>query len=166
MSIPNVAHLDPQRGGCCTVMPYFVGNILELPVTTIQDYSLFKILNDYSLAVWERQTECIIAANGLATFITHPDYLRCSRAWSVYTELLRYLSSLRDQRRMWLAQPGEVNDWWRARAAMRVVRHNNTWSIEGRDCERARLAWAVLDNDRVRYSITDKTAGVADTVVE
>jgi hypothetical protein len=22
MSIPNVAHLDPQRGGCCTIMPF------------------------------------------------------------------------------------------------------------------------------------------------
>ena len=31
MSVPNVAHLDPQRGGCCTVMPYFVGNLLEIP---------------------------------------------------------------------------------------------------------------------------------------
>src|SRR2546425_12755629 len=28
MSVPNVAHLDPQRGGCCTVMPYFVGKNL------------------------------------------------------------------------------------------------------------------------------------------
>ena len=25
MSVPNVAHLDPQHGGCCSVMPYFVG---------------------------------------------------------------------------------------------------------------------------------------------
>ena len=25
MSLPNVAHLDPQRGGCCTVMPFFIG---------------------------------------------------------------------------------------------------------------------------------------------
>ena len=41
MSVPNVAHLEPQRGGCCTVMPYFVGDLLELPLTTIQDYSLF-----------------------------------------------------------------------------------------------------------------------------
>src|SRR5207249_4000541 len=49
MSVPNVAHLDPQRGGCCTVMPYFVGKILELPVTTTQDYTLFHILNDYSI---------------------------------------------------------------------------------------------------------------------
>src|SRR5208282_2894928 len=30
MSVPNVAHLDPQRGGCCTVMPYFLGEIVEL----------------------------------------------------------------------------------------------------------------------------------------
>ena len=36
MSVPNVASLDPQRGGCCTVMPYFLGEILELPVTTVQ----------------------------------------------------------------------------------------------------------------------------------
>src|SRR5580704_8149408 len=26
MSVPNVAHLEPQRGGCCTVMPFFVGD--------------------------------------------------------------------------------------------------------------------------------------------
>ena len=39
MSVPNCAHLDPQRGGCCTVFPYFIGNVLELPVTTVQDYS-------------------------------------------------------------------------------------------------------------------------------
>src|SRR5262249_34757470 len=44
MSVPNSAHLDPQRGGCCTVMPYFIGKMLELPVTTTQDYGLFNIL--------------------------------------------------------------------------------------------------------------------------
>src|SRR5262249_140382 len=33
MSVPNVAHLEPFRGGCCTVMPYFIGKILELPLT-------------------------------------------------------------------------------------------------------------------------------------
>ena len=53
MSVPNVAHLEPQRGGCCTVMPYFVGDVLELPLTTIQDYSLFHILGDYSTTLWK-----------------------------------------------------------------------------------------------------------------
>ena len=55
MSTPNVAHLDPQRGGCCTVLPFFLGKILELPVTTIQDYTLFHILNDYSIRLWKEQ---------------------------------------------------------------------------------------------------------------
>ncbi len=44
MSIPNVGHLDPQRGGCCTIMPYFIGDIVELPLTCTQDYTLFQIL--------------------------------------------------------------------------------------------------------------------------
>jgi hypothetical protein len=48
MSIPNVARLDPQRGGCCTVLPFFIGDIVELPVTTTEGYSLFHILGDYS----------------------------------------------------------------------------------------------------------------------
>ena len=59
MSVPNVAHLDPQRGGCCTVMPYFVGKMLELPVTTTQDYTLFNILDDYSIDLWSKQINLI-----------------------------------------------------------------------------------------------------------
>ena len=56
MSVPNVAHLDPQRGGCCTVMPYFIGKILEIPVTDVQDYTLFNILEDFSIELWKKQT--------------------------------------------------------------------------------------------------------------
>ncbi|HVB59215.1 MAG TPA: hypothetical protein VNE63_22650, partial [Candidatus Acidoferrales bacterium] len=80
MSVPNVAHLEPQRGGCCTVMPYFVGKILELPLTTIQDYSLFHILGDYSIDLWKQQIDLIMQRNGPVSFITHPDYLREKRA--------------------------------------------------------------------------------------
>lgn len=49
MSVPNVAHLEPQRGGCCTIMPYCNGRILEIPLTTSQDYTVFQILNEHSL---------------------------------------------------------------------------------------------------------------------
>ena len=31
MSVPSSGHLEPQHGGCCTVMPYFVGKMLEFP---------------------------------------------------------------------------------------------------------------------------------------
>ena len=75
MSVPNAAHLEPQRGGCCTVMPYFVGKILELPLTTVQDYSLFHILGDYSISLWQEQIGAIREQHGLITFMAHPDYL-------------------------------------------------------------------------------------------
>ena len=95
MSVPNVAHLEPQRGGCCTVMPYFIGNILELPLTTIQDYSLFHILGDYSISLWQQQIDAIRQQNGLITFLSHPDYLAAPDALAVYTELLSYLRQIR-----------------------------------------------------------------------
>src|SRR5262249_26065910 len=75
MSVTNVAHLEPKRGGCCTVFPFFIGRILELPLTTSQDYSIFHILNDYSIDLWKKQLDLIRHRNGLMTFLTHPDYL-------------------------------------------------------------------------------------------
>jgi len=142
MSVPNVAHLDPQRGGCCTVMPYFLGNILELPVTTTQDYTLFRILNDYSISLWKQQIEVIMEKHGLISFIAHPDYIAASRERSVYEALLRHLVSLREQKGVWLTTPGEVNRWWRQRAEMTLVETCNGWRIEGEGKERARIAYA------------------------
>jgi hypothetical protein len=92
MSVPNTAHLEPQQGGCCTVMPYFIGSILELPLTTVQDYSLFHILGDYSINLWKQQIEMILQKNGLISFVTHPDYLIERRAQNVYRNLLAFLA--------------------------------------------------------------------------
>jgi hypothetical protein len=153
MSMPNVAHLDPQRGGCCTVMPYFVGNRLEIPVTATQDYSLFHTLSDYSTRLWEQQINIIKDAHGLASFIVHPDYVIERRARSTYERLLAHLSSLREDQNLWIALPGEINDWWRSRARMRVSQVNGAWQVEGEGSERARVAFASLENDRLRYRI-------------
>ena len=94
MSVPNVAHVDPQRGGCCTVMPYFVGDMLEIPVTTTQDYALFHLLNEYSLDLWKAQTELIMEKNGLVSFIVHPDYVIDKKAQGIYRDLLSFLRQL------------------------------------------------------------------------
>jgi len=153
MSVPNVAHLEPQRGGCCTVMPYFVGNILELPLTTIQDYSLFHILDDYSISLWQQQIDLIRSKNGLISINTHPDYLIERRARATYLRLLTHLRGIRHEGRLWMAQPGEVNRWWRSRRDMVLVRDGDAWRIEGDDSHRARIAHAVLENDRVVYRL-------------
>ena len=153
MSVPNVAHLEPQRGGCCTVMPYFIGDILELPLTTIQDYSLFHILGDYSTNLWIQQMELILEHNGLMSFITHPDYLMEPRAREVYLELLTRLAKMQVDKNLWIALPGDVNRWWRNRSQMQLVRHGDHWRIEGPDADRARVAYATLVGNRVVYTL-------------
>jgi hypothetical protein len=151
MSVPNAAHLEPQRGGCCTVMPYFVGNILELPLTMVQDYSLFHILNDYSINLWRRQIATIMQKHGLVSVIAHPDYLLGQPQREVYLELLQHLVELRENKNLWVALPGEVNSWWRNRHQMTLVGDGAGWRVEGPGSDRARVAYASLEGDRVKY---------------
>ena len=159
MSMPNVAHLDPQRGGCCTVMPYFFGKLLELPVTTTQDYTLFHLLNQRSISLWQTQVELILAKNGLASFIVHPDYIIEPDTRSVYEELLTYLQQLREKMALWFALPHEIDFWWRARSKMSVVKASSGWQIEGEGAERATLAYARNVNGRLVYEQAETHVG-------
>jgi hypothetical protein len=149
MSVPNVAHLEPQGGGCCTVMPYFVSDVLELPLTTTQDYSLFHILGTYSTALWRRQIDLIRRNYGLISFIAHPDYLIEDRARAVYQEVLSHLASLGASGMTWIALPGEIDHWWRRRQAMTVVPCAGGWRVEGVGNERARVAYLKLEGGQV-----------------
>ena len=153
MSVPNVAHLDPQGGGCCTVMPYFIGKILELPVTTTQDYSLFYFLNEYSTDHWKRQIDQITEKHGMASFIIHPDYILEPRARDTYKLLLTHIADLRSDGKIWVALPREVNQWWRARSQMKLVRQGNNWVIDGPEKDKARVAYAILDGDHLVYEL-------------
>ena len=153
MSVPSVGHLEAQRGGCCSVMPFFIDKILELPVTTTQDYSLFHVLNQYSIDLWKRQLALITAQHGMASFIIHPDYIREQRARETYRALLAYLAQLRSEGKIWVAPPGEVNQWWRERSQMRLTLRGNRWEIEGPGKERARIAYANLEGDRVVHHL-------------
>ncbi len=158
MSVPNVGHLDPQCGGCCTVMPYFIGHILEIPVTATQDYMLFNLLGQYSIDLWRRQAELILERNGLLSLIVHPDYVIDKRARATYTELLTYLTELRERRNVWIALPGEVNRWWRNRSQMRLARKGSSWEVEGPDCERACVAYALRDGNNLVYALDSNNA--------
>ena len=153
MSSPNTAQLDPQHGGCCTVFPWFAGNVLEIPVTMTQDYTLFHILGDYSIDLWRRQLKIIFDGFGMASCIVHPDYILEHRARRIYQELLAELRDLSFERNLWTPIPGEVNRWWRERQAMRLERAGDRWIIVGRGSEQARVAYAKLDGDRLVYSL-------------
>jgi hypothetical protein len=142
MSVPNVGHLEVQRGGCCTIMPYFIGDILELPTTTTQDYALFNYLNKYSIDLWKHQIELIMEKHGLINFIIHPDYIGKPREWGMFNDLLAYLAKLREEKGVWIPMAGGVDRWWRQRAEMTLVEDKRGIRIEGKGSERARIAYA------------------------
>jgi hypothetical protein len=134
-------------------MPYFIDNILELPVTTTQDYMLFHILNQRSIDLWKNQVELIMEKNGLASFIVHPDYVREHKSKSVYLDLLGYLRDLRSRTNVWAALPYEVDSWWRARSTMTVEPDGSTWKVVGEGSERAVLAYAKAVNGKLVYEL-------------
>lgn len=156
MSWPSVGHLDPQRGGCCTVMPYLIGDIVELPLTMTQDYSLFHILRSRDIRLWQDQAERIFSRFGLASCIVHPDYITGTQELAVYQDLLEFLERCRLERHLWTALPRDIAHWCRLRRDMRLVREDAAWKIEGIGSERARLAWAVIDGGNVRYVIEEE----------
>jgi hypothetical protein len=158
MSVPNVAHLDPQSGGCCTLFPYFIGKTLEIPVTTTQDYSLFNILGDYTLDLWKKQTKLILAKHGLMNFIVHPDYIVDEKPLQTYRNLLGYLSELRADQNVWIPLPHEVDEWWRARGQMKLADEGGMPRVTGAGSERARVAYARLENGQMSYSFDSKPA--------
>ena len=153
MSVPNGAWLDPQRGGCCTVRPYFLGDVLELPLTTIQDYTLLAVLNDATPTIWWRQLEILAARGGLASFIVHPDYMLAERGQQLYRTLLERLAGLRDTGQAWMALPGALNDWWRRRPRLELVEEAGCWTIHGAGAEQARVAWAIRAADGIRFEV-------------
>ena len=156
MSVPASAHLEPQRGGCCTVMPYFVGDVVELPLTMTQDYSLWNVLGDRSIALWKREIDLVLKNNGLVSFNAHPDYIMADGCLDSYRQLLQHLTQVCAHKHAWLALPKEVDLWWRQRQEMRLVSNGSRVEVSGPFSERAVVAFASLESGRVVYELPDR----------
>ncbi len=138
-SFPDTDPFEPQAGGCCSILPYFLGDLVELPITLVQDHTLWEILRHTSIELWTRKSDWIIANGGLINLITHPDYLDTPARLRMYEEFLEYLAGQQDG---WCALPRDVAAWWIARADLRCVGDAVGARIEGDGAERASLAWA------------------------
>jgi hypothetical protein len=163
MSVPSSGRLEPQRGGCCTIMPYFVGKMVELPVTTTQDYSLFTYLRSFSIDLWKKQIDLILEQNGLVSFIVHPDYIMKDRESRVYQQLLAHLAMFRDENNVWVAAPGEIDRWWRQRSEMELVSEGVEWRIEGAGSERAKVAYASERDGQLVFTMQESDANRLST---
>jgi peptidoglycan/xylan/chitin deacetylase (PgdA/CDA1 family) len=114
-SFPDTDPFEPHPGGCCSILPFFLGSVVELPMTLVQDHTLFEILRERDIALWRHKAEWIARHGGLVTVLVHPDYMLGRERLSRYEELLAFLRSLPGG---WHALPRDVARWWRRRAAL------------------------------------------------
>jgi peptidoglycan/xylan/chitin deacetylase (PgdA/CDA1 family) len=115
-TIPNSDPYEPQPGGCCSLWPFFIGPVVELPYTLPQDHTLLTLLGHRSPELWLEQSELIEREHGLIQCVSHPDpgYLGDADKRAVYRE---FLAGLAERSGVWHALPREVAAWWRRRAA-------------------------------------------------
>jgi hypothetical protein len=112
-SFPDTDPFEPQGGGCCSIHPFLLGDLVELPITLVQDHTLWEILREETIDLWTNKSDWIAENGGLINLITHPDYLDTPARLRMYEEYLEYLAGLDGG---WHALPREVASWWRAQA--------------------------------------------------
>ena len=117
-SFPDTDPYEPQPGGCCSIFPFFFGDVVELPITLVQDHTLFEILGARSIDCWVEKSGWIAEHHGLVNVIVHPDYMIEPERLRLYDELLGHLSA---QAGSWHALPREVARWWRRREALTIA---------------------------------------------
>lgn len=127
-SWPDSDPFEPQRGGCCTWLPFLNQDMVELPLTMVQDHTLFVILGQRDESLWVEKAEFLRASGGMAQILTHPDYLVDARMMDAYRRLLeRFVPD----ESAWKALPGEVSAWWRRRAASTIRAGDGAWAVHG-----------------------------------
>ena len=127
-SYPDTDRYEPMPGGCCSWSPFFIDDLVELPVTLPQDHTLFVILRHRDETVWMEKAELLKARGGMALIDSHPDYLVDPIILGAYQ---RFVERFAQDALAWRALPRDVSAWWRRRAASRLERNGDTWKITG-----------------------------------
>lgn len=127
-SWPDTAPFEPQDGGCCTWLPFFNGELVELPLTLPHDHTVFVILGKEDESLWTDKAEYLRERGGLAMIDTHPDYLVEEQIFAAYAS---FLDRFAGDKSAWMALPREVSAWWRRRAASWLERDGEGWRIAG-----------------------------------
>lgn len=130
---------EPQPGGCCTYLPYFNHDTVELPITLPQDHTMFMILQRPDADLWLRKAGHIRDRGGMVLVLTHPDYARDHQLADAYQTLL---DAFADDGTAWHALPREVAAWWRDRAASTIRGNADGWRIDGPASDTGRICFA------------------------
>lgn len=135
-SSPDTDPFEPKSGGCCSWLPFFNRELVELPITLTQDHTVFVILEQADDSLWREKTEFLRGRGGMALLLTHPDYMLEPNLVELYRA---YLGRYAGDETAWKPLPREVSAWWRRRGASSVVRVDGGWSIEGPAADEGRV---------------------------
>jgi hypothetical protein len=127
-SYSDTAPFEPQAGGCCTWLPYMIGELVELPITLPQDHTLFEVLGQQDESTWIEKARFLRDRGGMALLLTHPDYVENGRLLESYQ---RVLEEFGNDSTAWKALPRDVSDWWRRRSKSTVEEIDGEWRVTG-----------------------------------
>ncbi len=132
----DVARYEPQPGGTGCWLPFFIGEVVELPITLPMDHTLFEIRGEVSEQRWVDKSALLRRRGGMGVLLTHPDYLLEPERLAVYD---RFLAGQVTDSGAWLALPSEVSSWWRRRHLSEIVREGGSWAVRGPASGEARV---------------------------
>ncbi|MGW8160320.1 MAG: hypothetical protein ACWGKN_17830 [Desulfoprunum sp.] len=112
---------EPKPESRKTIFPFWVdpnalGNgFVELPYTLPQDFTLFVLMQEKSIAIWKEKLDWVVEQGGMALILTHPDYMNFGEnalgqeeyPVHFYIELLEYIRS-EYEGEFWHALPREM----------------------------------------------------------
>lgn len=117
-SVTDTAPHEPQPGGCASVFPYLIGDLVEMPMTLPQDHTLFGVLKQRDASTWIDKLATIKRDNGMACVLTHPEpgagYIGEPKNEERYRHVLDVISA--DD--AWTPLPRDLARWWKERAQM------------------------------------------------
>lgn len=111
---------EPQSDGVNTIFPFIVKSkdfpksYVELPYTLVQDFTLFILMRQSDIKIWERKIDWIAEKGGMVLVNVHPDYVNFDNKYmaeefpvDLYKNLLNYLKENYDGK-FWHSLPKEM----------------------------------------------------------
>lgn len=145
-SYPDTDPFEPRGGGCCSWLPFFIGNMIELPMTMPQDHTLFVILRQSNGQAWIDKAEFLRSRGGMMLLDTHPDYLVDPSIMEAYRATLERYA---DDEDVWAALPAEVSGWWRRRAESQLCHTSDGWVVTGPAAGEGRVEYVSSDTNQI-----------------
>ncbi|MFQ5741527.1 MAG: glycosyltransferase [Acidobacteriota bacterium] len=140
---------EPQPDPAGTIFPFWgggtsgTGGYVELPYTLCQDFTLFVLMRQKTISIWQQKLDWIAEKRGMALVNTHPDYMNLSsepgsiEEYSVerYRDFLEYVKDAYEGS-YWHALPREAAHYFRGQS--QFTRPSGLRESESGSLERAR----------------------------